>query len=138
MRDKGQGTRDKGQGTRDKGQGTRDKGQVKETTETSSVNIISIYFERSGGFTAIPLQAEIPAKAFNKEEAEEVVSLLEHSGFFNFFSPGKPEGRVPDQFIYRIEVERTDIRHDVMVYEQQVTDDLRPLIRFLTRKARGI
>lgn len=102
------------------------------------MNIISIYFERSGGFTAIPLQAEIPATAFSAAEAEEIGSLLERSGFFNFFTPGKPEGWVPDQFIYRIEVERTDIRHDVLVYEQQVTDDLRPLIRFLTRKARGI
>jgi hypothetical protein len=49
-----------------------------------------------------------------------------------------PEGRIPDQFIYRIEVELTHSRHVVMVYEQQVTEDFRPLIRFLIRKAKGI
>jgi hypothetical protein len=63
---------------------------------------------------------------------------LDTSGFFRYETLEMPEGRVPDQFIYRIEVERTDSRHVVMVYEQQLTDDMRPLIRFLIRKAKGI
>jgi hypothetical protein len=106
--------------------------------ENLMLNLTTIIFERTGGFTGMPLQTVLPVTSLNAEEASEIIRLLDTSGFFGYESPGLPEGRIPDQFIYRIEVELTHSRHVVMVYEQQVTEDFRPLIRFLIRKAKGI
>lgn len=102
------------------------------------MKLISITFERTGGFTGMPLQASLSITALSDEEVREILELLDASGFFRYEIPEMPEGHIPDQFFYRIEVDRTDSRHVVSVYEQQVTDDLRPLIRFLIRKAMRI
>lgn len=76
-------------------------------------------------------------KMLSRDEYEHVHILIEQADFFELQE--KAGGRpLPDQLLYRITVETADRRHTISVYEHQVTAELQPLVRFLSRKARSV
>jgi hypothetical protein len=98
--------------------------------------IISVEFERSGGFTGIPVRLILNDKLLSAGETAEILYLIESSGFLRLQIADMTDQHMPDQFFYKISVETSGSRHSIALYEQQITDDLRPLIRFLSGKAK--
>ncbi len=98
-------------------------------------NSFTIYFEQSGGFMGLTISLELNDEILSTDEKEHVHILIEQANFFELQTDdaGHP---LPDQLLYRISVETATRRHTITIYEHQVTAELQPLIRFLSRKAR--
>jgi hypothetical protein len=98
-------------------------------------NSITIYFEQTGGFTGMTISVVLKDDMLSRNEYEQVHILIEQANFFELSTD--PEGHpLPDQLLYRISVETTTQKHTISIYENQVTQELQPLIRFLKGKAR--
>lgn len=97
---------------------------------------IHIDFERSGGFTGIPVRVILDGSLLSSGEQEEIRQLIEHSNFFSIQAMHISDRPMPDQFKYRITVETAEYSHTLLIYEQEITAHLRPLIRFLSEKMR--
>jgi hypothetical protein len=96
-----------------------------------------IWLERSGGFIGIPTQVEVDSRSLSTEEAETLWQLIEDSGFFEANKNDSiPEG-LPDQFQYKITIERGGNNLKVALSQASIPDNLRPLINYLTQKARS-
>jgi hypothetical protein len=95
----------------------------------------TIYFEQSGGFAGMTLKVVLNNKVLSRDEFEHVHILIEQADFFSL-QTDKEGHPFPDQLLYRITIETADRRHTISVYENEVTAELQPLIRFLSRKAR--
>ena len=100
-----------------------------------------IWFERSGGFAGISTSVEIDSKTLSAEEAGELEQLIEQSGFFDFIKkdtiPTQELGQGPDQFQYEITIEyKGGEKKTVELNESTIPDSLRPLVNYLTQKAR--
>jgi hypothetical protein len=99
-------------------------------------NILHIDFERSGGFSGIPDRIILEGSLLSPGELEEVRQLIEQADFFSLQARDGSEKSIPDQFLYRITVKTMEFSHTLIIYEQEVTTHLRPLIRFLSGKTR--
>jgi hypothetical protein len=100
-------------------------------------NSFTIYFEQSGGFAGITISVVLKDAMLSKDEFEQVHILIQQANFFDLQT--ETAGRLlPDQLLYRISVETANRSHTITVYEHQVTAELQPLIRFLSRKARAV
>jgi hypothetical protein len=100
-------------------------------------NSLTIYFEQSGGFTGLGISVVLNDEVLSKDEYAHVHILIEQSDFFELRTDmaGHP---LPDQLLYRISVETATQKHTISIYENQVTAELQPLIRFLKGKARTV
>lgn len=95
-----------------------------------------IFFERSGGFTGISTTVEIDSKTLPPEEAEKLEEMIKDSGFFMEIKEDSiPEAR-PDQFQYKITIEYEGKRQTRELKESTIPGSFRPLINYLSRKAR--
>ncbi len=95
-----------------------------------------IRFERSGGFTNIPVKGSFNLDDLPAEQAGALWDLVEQADFFVLpeqLTAGRP---VPDQFNYQITVEAGARRHTVITGDRSAPEALRPLIRKLTELAR--
>ena len=98
---------------------------------------MKIHFERSGGFTGIPVVAEIESQALAAEEAQHLQELVRTADFFDL--PAQPPASPApgaDQFQYKITVEDAGQCHTVETTDSAATSDLRPLLNHLTLLAR--
>ena len=100
-------------------------------------NTLTINFEQSGGFTGMTISVELNDEMLSRNEYEHVHILIEKANFFELQTDTTGHA-LPDQFFYRISVETATRKHTITVYEHQVTAELQPLIRFLSRKARTV
>jgi hypothetical protein len=95
-----------------------------------------IRFERSGGFTNIPVKGSFDLDDLPAEQAGALQDLVEKANFFALpeqISAGRP---IPDQFTYQITVETGARRHTVVTGDRSAPETLRPLIQKLTELAR--
>lgn len=95
-----------------------------------------IQFERSGGFTGIPLRATIDVDQLADEEKHPLVDLIQMVDFFGLpatFETSKP---APDRFHYRLTIQDANRRHSIEASEPNVPDQLQPLINQVARLAR--
>ncbi len=100
-------------------------------------NILTIHFEQTGGFTGMTISVVLNDKMLSRDEYEHVHILIEHADFFEL--QVDPKGHpLPDQLLYRISVETATRKHTISIYDNQVTTELQPLIRFLKGKARAV
>ena len=97
---------------------------------------LTIEFERTGGFTGIPLRVILNGGLLEPSEFLSVRQMVENSGFFMISNPELQADTGADQFRYRIAIATAKRRHEVMLTEKQVPENLKPLIRFLTGKVR--
>ncbi len=95
-----------------------------------------IWFERSGGFAGISTSIEIDSKSLSSEESEELKQLIDRSGFFKDYKNDSTPGNMPDQFQYKISIECEGEKQTVEFGESTVPESFRPLINYMTQKAR--
>ena len=95
-----------------------------------------IHFERSGGFAGIIMRTHIDLDALPPDEAEGLMAMIESSGIRNF-EPATVNKNTSDQFSYALNIETGDEKRSLLFSEGQITDELKPLIEYLIRKARS-
>jgi hypothetical protein len=85
----------------------------------------------------LTISLELNDEILSKDENEHVHILIKQANFFEIqtVTTGQP---LPDQLLYRISVETDTRHHTLTVYEHQVSAELQPLIKFLSRKARSV
>ena len=92
--------------------------------------------ERTGGFSGIPLRAEIDSERLSPDESRALKALVEDAGFFNLPAVLAPPPGGADRFHYHLTVEEAGRRHSVEVGEAAVPEPLQALIRQVTVLAR--
>ena len=97
-----------------------------------------IFYERSGGFAGMTNTFEINSDTLNQEQKEQLISLIDNSGFFDFSMEDKKEKNLPDQFQYKITIEKENNKNTLEFGESEIPDKMRPLIQYLSREARKI
>ena len=95
-----------------------------------------IDFVRSGGFAGILLSARIDLEKLSPDESATLERLINEANFFDLPEQIKPASPMPDRFEYQVTVSSAQRTHTVMVSESLVTDQLRPLLEYLTDLAR--
>lgn len=94
-----------------------------------------IYFERSGGFTGIPMTVTIDSATLSPNQTVQLCQLVEAANFFNLpeVIPAAPQ---PDRFQYTITIRQNTQSHTITMGEQAVPNTLRPLLNWLMETAR--
>lgn len=98
---------------------------------------MNIRFERSGGFTAIPVRLVVDTSQLDPAAGQTLVKLVEQSQFHSL--PEKiptPTGGA-DQFHYRLTVEDGGRSHTVETGDAGAPGSLQPLLQQLTLMARS-
>jgi hypothetical protein len=98
---------------------------------------MKVYFERGGGFAGIHITTTIDSKVLSQDEEHELSELINAANFFNLpplITTKKPGA---DRFQYKLTVETEGRRHTVEINEGAVTPVLRPLLEWLTVKAKA-
>lgn len=92
---------------------------------------MQITFERSGGFAGIGMVKVFDTDALSTEEANQLQKLIEEADFFDLPSNINGSNSRPDRFQYKLIVEDEDRQHAVVVNEQNVPANLKPLLEYL-------
>lgn len=95
-----------------------------------------ISFERSGGFTGIVNSTAINGDTISIEEKNKLRELIEDAGFFALKSEELEASHAADGFTYYITIEIGDEKNSLHVNDPAIPDSLRPLISYLSKKAR--
>lgn len=94
-----------------------------------------IYFKRSGGFTGIPVQAEVDTSSLPADQAEAIENMLVDAHFFEL--PSDPtQVNEADRFSYELKVVSDEVEHTVYFSEQNAPVEINTLVRHLTILAR--
>ncbi len=95
-----------------------------------------IQFERTGGFTGIPVSTTVDVDSLSPDEEAEVRKLVGEAGFFDLPAEvGAPSSRGADQFQYSVTIEEGDRRHIVRTGDGSAPKALRPLLDWLSAAA---
>jgi hypothetical protein len=103
---------------------------------TEEVCSLRITFERSGGFAGITISTTVNTDDLSISEADELRRLIEEADFFNQPAVIAPHEPHPDRFQYEVTVQDDGRLHTIMVSEEVMPENLRPLIRWLSEAAR--
>ena len=96
---------------------------------------MQIYFERSGGFMGLHLRTAVDTSQLPASEAEEWEETLNAARFFELPSELRsPSGG--DHMIYKLTVITSEQRHTALCTDEDIPDELWPLLRRLTIMAR--
>lgn len=95
-----------------------------------------IKFERTGGFAAIRLTADIEADDLPEDQKNEIFELLDEADFEDL--PEQLTGRmpIPDEYVYAITVKYKQEEYRVLAGESALPADMRPLLEILERIAK--
>lgn len=93
-----------------------------------------IYFERSGGFAGITQTLEMKSDTLSQEDQDHLRTMINDSGFFSFTE--ESNSRLPDQFNYVITIKNDKQEKTIRLSESTISAKLRPLVDYLTQKAR--
>ncbi len=94
-----------------------------------------IYFKRSGGFSGIPVRADLDTALLPADEAETIEQMLDAVNFFELPS-ALDQGREADRFSYEVKVVSGDVEHTVCFSERSAPVEINTLVRHLTILAR--
>lgn len=97
---------------------------------------IKIDFERTGGFAGIILHTTVDSNELSQEETNKLKELLYNSELMDFIAENEEKTAYPDQFSYRLTIQTGNRTYSYYLQENQVPQTARPLIRYLTAKAR--
>ncbi len=98
---------------------------------------MKIYLSRSGGFTGIPMQAELDTDHMDPEEARKIENALSQASFFQLPENLQDERRGPDRFTYYLTVENDAVQHSVRMPKSTIPEPLQPLLPELMSRYRG-
>jgi hypothetical protein len=96
----------------------------------------NISFRRSGGLTGASSSVEIDSRDLDSLQAEELILLIEGSGFFEAFAYDNSLLQMPDQFRYHITIEHMGKKRTLELNDASVPRLFRPLINHLVHVAR--
>ena len=100
------------------------------------MHIKRIKFERTGGFAGVRFAADIELDEMPKEQAEEILELLDDMDFDELPKHLTGRSNVADGFNYSITVESDKGDHTVTVDESAIPKKMEPLLEMLTKIAR--
>jgi hypothetical protein len=98
---------------------------------------MKIKLERSGGFTGIPLRANIDSDSLAAEESKALQEMVKSSGFFDLPAKIPPSAAGADRFNYKITIETEGQSHTVEFSEANTPAELAPLVQKVTLLARS-
>ena len=93
-----------------------------------------ISFERTGGFAGIRLGCEINTETLSPEEADQVAGCVDAANFFDL--PEVPPTGGPDQFQYKISIEKDGRTRTIESGERAMPASLSPMVKWLMAVAR--
>jgi hypothetical protein len=97
---------------------------------------MNIHYERSGGFTGLPVKVSVDTKSLPDETANRILEALSAARFFELPERLSPPSQGADQFIHRLSVEDETRHHAVEMADSLVPDQLQPVLRQLVLMAR--
>ncbi len=97
----------------------------------------TLEFERTGGFTGIPVTVQIDSDKLSSEEVLRLKRLIEESGILTLDNAEESAESRADAFHYLIIIQDSTHTYKVVLPEVSVSEKIQPLIRYLQRKARG-
>jgi len=95
---------------------------------------VKISFERSGGVTGVRLEMTIESQSLSPTDRHELERLVETSGLRS--AAASPSAAAPDRFQYRVTAELGRTTVELRVSEPDVPKAVRPLLDWLTERAR--
>lgn len=95
-----------------------------------------IFFERSGGFLGNTVSVEIKSESLSLQEREQIESWIKNSGIMNLKTIENTVKQSPDQFQYLITIQRGNLTKTITLYENAVSEELKPLVSYLAKKSR--
>jgi hypothetical protein len=104
---------------------------------TAHDNPMHIQFERSGGFAGMRLTAAIDSDTLSPDDAAALRDLIHTASFFDLPAKSQKSPSGADRFQYKVTVESADRRHTIEIDESAVPPSLRPLLTWLTEKAKS-
>lgn len=99
---------------------------------------IYIKYQQSGGFAGITRSVEIDSDTLGVDEQKELFQLINEADFFELKVDRLRTDGLPDQYQYTIEIKQGDQIRSMVIDDSSMPDALRPLINYLSRKARSI
>ena len=97
---------------------------------------MKVGFERTGGFAGMVTSTVVDTATLPSNEANQLRQLVDAADVFRLPANITATTPQPDRFQYRLTVEDNDKKHTVMVGEQAVPGNLRPLLEWLMMAAR--
>jgi hypothetical protein len=98
---------------------------------------MNIRFERSGGFTAIPIRLVVDTSQLDPAAGQGLVKLIEQSQFYSLPEKIQSPAVGADQFQYKLTVEDAGHSHTVETGDPAAPGSLQPLLQQLTFMARS-
>jgi hypothetical protein len=95
-----------------------------------------IKFERSGGFAGIRFAADFELDDLPKDQAHQILELLDEMDFDELPENLTAENNVADGFSYTITVESDKKQHTVSTDESSAPKKMEPLLEILTQIAK--
>lgn len=96
-----------------------------------------IWFERNGGFGGLTLRTEIDNKTMDMAEADSIRKMIDQINFFEVQISDSLSLGMPDQFTYKIRMERDDKSRTLEFNDSNLPVNFHPFIRYLVQKARS-
>jgi hypothetical protein len=96
-----------------------------------------IRFERTGGFMGTRMTVNVDTATLPPDKSEDLVRLVEISGFFDLPEKIVTPTPSPDRFSYTLTIEDEARRHTLETSDEVAPETLRPLLRRLTAMARS-
>jgi hypothetical protein len=97
---------------------------------------MQIEFERSGGFTAIPLRLKLDTSSLEPGVQKTLESLVHQAKFFELPARLPTPGGGADHFQYKLSIQDNQRQNTVETGESSVPPDMQPLIQQLVMQAR--
>ena len=94
-----------------------------------------IQFERTGGIMGLKSSLLLDLDELPLDQAQTLRLLLDESQFLTL-PENPPTHSTPDGFQYTITVETERITHTIHTSDASIPDELRPLLEYLSPKAR--
>ena len=95
-----------------------------------------IEFERTGGFTGMPLSARIDTATLPAEQARALQDVVDDARFFNLPAKISAPAQAADVYHYHVTIESAGKRHTVDADEVAASPGLQTLLQQLTQLAR--
>jgi len=95
-----------------------------------------IWFERTGGFTGIPVKVELDSDTLSIEEKTKIQQLIDESDFFHIQVIDTLLRNLPDQFYYQLTIDDNNTKKRITYSESTIPDSFRPLTTYLMQLLR--
>ena len=110
-------------------------GARSESKPDVSAEGMRIGFERSGGYTGIPMTADVTTADLPPDQASELERLVEQAGLERFAKRSAAPGQ-PDRFTYHLRIEHDGGEREVWLADSDLDERTRPLVEWLSAATR--